>query len=81
MNELVKQTVDDDGDPVPLSEQRWCLMSNSCGDNEMLCTGNYVEWSTKSCDEATYKFKVVKRGGITCEKCKDIISYFKSIKL
>lgn len=78
-NHLIKMTMDDDCEPIPVDEQKWCLEnpSPSLDTNRVLCTGDALDTDTR----ATWEEKTVVRGGITCDKCIAIIKEFKAIKL
>jgi len=81
VNSLVKQIVNDDGEAVPPEEQVWHLMQAFTGDAGLLCTGEFVDDGAASGNGSNYKFKEVKRGGITCNKCLSIVKEFKAIRL
>lgn len=79
MNDLVMQIVDDDGDVV--LEPKWHMHTVLCGDEAMLCTGNFTDSGGSSGNGEEYKFKSVKRGGITCDDCLSMIMELKRVKL
>jgi hypothetical protein len=81
VNYLVKQLVDDDGEIVEKDAQRWHLSGTFSGDAGMLCTGEFLDDCAMSSAGATYEFKEVKRGGITCKKCLSIVADLKAVKL
>ncbi|MDA9557776.1 hypothetical protein N9R79_09845 [Vibrio sp.] len=78
-NQLIKITIDDDLEPIPVDEQKWCLEnpSPSLDTNRVLCTGEVIDPDT----DAKWEGKTVVRGGITCDKCITIVKKFKAIKL
>ncbi len=81
MNYLVKQIVNDDGDPVDPGDQCWHLMQYFTGDTGMLCTGEFVDDAATSGNGSLYEFKNVGRGGITCHNCLAIVKQFKAVRL
>ncbi len=76
MNKLVKILSDEDGDKI--ENPKWCLTQCTDGSLRTLCSG---ECFGEGEGRATYTTKEVKRGGITCEKCLEIIKLYKSIRL
>jgi len=81
MNNLVLQLVNDDGDPVERQDQRWHVLTESSGEAAMLCTGEFVDDASSSGNGSCYELKSVSRGGITCEKCLEIVRVIKQIRL
>lgn len=74
MNHLVKITENYDGD-VPEEDQRWCATVN--GDTCRTICGETLDTASHYVAEE----KAVKRGGITCNLCLNMIKQIKSIKL
>jgi len=81
MNNLALQLVNDDGDPVELQDRRWHVVHDSAGEAAILCTGEFVDDASSSGNGSRYELKSVIRGGITCEKCLEIVRAIKSIRL
>ena len=81
MNNVAIQLVNDDGDPVELQEQRWHVVHNLTGESSLLCTGEFIDDASSSGNGSRYETKSVSRGGITCEKCLEIVKAIKSIRL
>lgn len=76
-HELVKITVDDDGDEKP--DPKWCLVDPTNGGGPAtMCTAEFFGYGESGC---VYEIKAVKRGGITCEDCLKKIRLIKAIKL
>jgi len=80
-HEVVRQIVDDDGHPVLKVDQRWHYTSDYSGDHALLCTGEFLSDGAASGNGELYEFKTVKRGGITCERCIQIIRAHKAVRL
>ena len=78
MNNLVKILSSDDGEPREEDLKNWHFVIISCGDPCTLCEGEYFGAGQSGCD---FETKQVKRGGITCPKCIEMIKMFKSVKL
>jgi hypothetical protein len=78
MNQLVKVIANDDGDEIPVEDQVWHVSSYGGGSPRVICTGEVFGIGEGS---LVYQEKEVKRGGITCERCLDIVKGIKSIKL
>lgn len=78
-NQLVKITKTDDGETIPESEQKWCLVDPrpSADTIRSLCTQDALDSDTS----AEWEEKSVSRGGITCDKCLAIIKEYKAVKL
>lgn len=76
MNELVKILIDNDGEKR--TDPTWCLISPISGDPATLCGGEFFGAGQSDC---IYKLKNVKRGGITCVRCRGIIREIKEVKL
>jgi hypothetical protein len=76
MNHLVKILSNDDGDKI--SDPVWCLVHQICGGNATLCKGEYFGFGESGC---VYEIKKVKKGGITCLQCLEIIKKIKAVKL
>jgi len=78
MHMLVKITANDDGDPTDNPDD-WHLVdpSNHQG-AAALCT-QYFFGDGESAAE--FEVKDVKRGGITCQLCLDMVKSFKAVKL
>jgi hypothetical protein len=78
-HELVKILSDDKNEPRELYLQVWHLVdiANSSGACT-LCEGEYFGVGESGCE---FEVKSVKRGGITCKKCLDILKAYKKIKL
>jgi hypothetical protein len=74
---LVTILTDEDGLPHEKAG-KWHLVQNFGDSSRTVCSGEVFGYGEGS---ATYKTKVVKRGGITCENCLRIIKWHKSIKL
>ena len=74
LNYVVKITVDDDG--YEIKNAKWCLVDpcNYQG-RAALCTQQYFGYGESACIYET------KNGKITCEKCREMIKKYKSIKL
>jgi len=79
MNHLVKILIDDDGESIPPEEQTWCLVSPNpiCDTPRTLCKSEVLDIDT----DAVWKSKTVKKGGITCQDCIQIVKAFKAVKL
>ena len=75
MNHLVKITIDDDG--AEKLDAKWCYISELSG-HHTLCTGEFFGYGESGC---VFETKAVKKGGITCPVCLEIIRHHKSIKL
>lgn len=72
---LVKIITDEDGEPVkPL----WHFPLALDGSNRCICDGQVFGEGEGA---ATFKTKIVQRGGITCPACLDIIKSLKKVKL
>ena len=80
MNLLVKTLVNEDGDPVPVGEQKWCWHTDHNGDNSVLCTGEFTSEGSHG-GLAKFEFKQTRRGGITCEQCLAKIKELKAVRL
>jgi hypothetical protein len=78
MNNLAKQLVDDDGDAVPYPS--WHLVVEHCGDEAILCTGEFIHDASSSGNGSKYTRKSVKRGGITCNRCSELIQKIKDVR-
>lgn len=78
MNNLVKQLIDDDGAVV--SYPAWHIVVDNCGDEAMLCTGEFIVDACSSGRGSKYERKSVQRGGITCNKCLGLIQKIKDIR-
>ena len=78
-NDLIKITMTDDCELIPVDEQKWCLSnpSPSLDTNRILCTGDALDTDTR----AEWEEKTTVRGGITCEKCIAIVKAFKAVRL
>lgn len=78
-NQLVKIIKTDDGEVIPEAEQKWCLIDPrpSADTIRSLCTQDALDSDTS----AEWEGKAVSRGGITCDKCLDIIKEYKSVRL
>jgi hypothetical protein len=72
---VVKILTDEDGEPMP---PEWHFPLNIGDADRVLCSGQVFGDGEGS---ATFKIKVVKRGGITCEKCLSILKALKQVKL
>ena len=75
MTELVKITVSDEGNEYP--DAKWCLIF-SVDAHRNFCTMEVFGGGESAC---VYELKSVKRGGITCPFCLELIKRIKSIKL
>ena len=78
MQTLVKQLVNEDQNPIPVDGQRWHAIHHVSGDLAMICTGEFICYGAGA---GEYITKDVKRGGITCDRCIEVIKYYKAIKL
>lgn len=78
-NHLIKMTVRDDLEPVPLDEQKWCLVDPAPfkDASRLLCSGEVLDTDT----DAKWESKVVLRGGITCDHCMTNLKAYKTVKL
>lgn len=74
MNNLVRIFTDDDG--VNVYTGLWCVKVVRSGEEMALCTGDFLFNSG-----VEYEEKETKRGGITCQRCMEIIKEIKGIKL
>lgn len=75
-NQLVRIIEDEDGEAT--NNDSWHLAVQPDSSPRTLCTGEAFGGSEGA---AVYETKSVKRGGITCPKCLEIIKQFKAIKL
>lgn len=75
MNHLVKILVNDDGQKD--ENPKWHLVSHFGDAHRTVCTGEVFGYGEGS---AVFKEKISERG-ITCESCREIIEWFKKIKL
>ncbi len=76
MNYVVKILRNEDGEKV--EKPVWCYVQNWGDSSRTLCGGEVFGMGEGS---AEFDTKEVKRGGITCKQCLDIIHEMKSIKL
>ena len=76
-HKLVKILSSDDGEPRDKHLQYWHWILTDTG-NHTLCEGEFFGYGESACE---YEIKTVKRGGITCPKCLEIIKEIKAIKL
>ena len=73
---IVKITIDDDGE---VRDEKWCLVDpGNFQGPATLCTVEFFGYGESNC---IYKLKEVKRGGITCEKCIEILKSYKRIRM
>lgn len=76
-HEIIKMLTDDDG--YKYYNTYWHLGNGSDSTGKsILCTGEYYGFGESA---ATFKSRLVDKGGITCPDCLASIKYFKSIKL
>lgn len=75
MNHLAKIIVLDNGEVV--KNPKWCMVDPTGDTPRTVCSGDALD----SADKTEYAEKVTKRGGVQCDKCIEVINYFKSIKL
>jgi hypothetical protein len=73
---VVKICVDDDG--TTIDNPVWHLYETDGGGHHALCTVEFLGGGESRC---VYETKEVKRGGITCERCLEILRRHKSIRL
>ena len=78
MHKVVKIIASDDREPTPEHLRVWHLVVVEAGSQCTLCGGEYFGFGESSCE---FERKDVKKGGITCEMCIEIIKKFKAIKL
>lgn len=72
---LVKILNHDNGDDPDNDD--WHMIDNFGDTQRVLCTGEAYDGSSS----LELKHKTVKRGGISCESCLDVVKFYKSIKL
>lgn len=76
MNRLIRLTHDGNNIPIAEEDQRWCLIANTHGDLNTLCGDMYgISGSGDGCYD--YRVREVKAGGVTCERCLEIIELAK----
>ncbi len=66
---------DEDGEKQP--NPKWHLVRHSGGGNVAACTGEVYGYGE---GDAIYKEKQSEKG-ITCDKCKEMVKWFKKVKL
>lgn len=76
MNYLVKILTSNDGEIR--DNPKWHLSTDMCGDKCTLCESEYYGFGASGCK---FETKQVEKGGITCDKCIDIIKNIKQVKL
>lgn len=82
MNRIMRITECNDG---VFDTRLWHLIFHA-NDTMMLCTGQYIipelgiAETTHDMDDFKFVTKKVKRGGVTCEKCLELIHQIKSYK-
>ena len=76
MMEVVKITFHDDGEKA--HSPKWHLVQNFGDAQRALCTG---ECFGEGEGGAVYEVKELVKGGVTCENCKRIIRWYKSVPL
>lgn len=78
-NQLVKITINDDGDIIPIDKQKWCLVDPRpfMDTSRTLCTQEALDSDTS----AQWDEKTRVKGGITCEDCLKIIATYKAVRL
>ncbi|WP_432773910.1 hypothetical protein [Vibrio parahaemolyticus] len=75
MNKLIRLKHCESRGVIPAENQTWCAMYTA--DTERTLCGDAID--TDNVIEADYK--AVKRGGITCPFCLEVIRHVKTIKL
>jgi len=75
MNIVYRRLRDDDGNEI--HEDEWHIADPSADVARILCTGEAIDGDSLVILDS----KEVKRGGITCKKCLQIIKDFKAIRL
>jgi hypothetical protein len=76
MNKLVQIIRNEDGELIDFKE--WHLVTFFGDSPRALCTGEVFGEGEGA---AEYKTKEREKGGITCEKCKQIIKFIKDVRL
>lgn len=77
-HKIVKLFTDDYGEEYEEEEQVWHLSTIATGDPVVLCSGEFYGLGQSGCK---FEEKIVSYGGITCNKCIEIIKLHKSLKL
>jgi len=78
MHQLVKIFCDTNGVPRDIDRQYWHLVYHHGSGDQTLCEGEYFGGGESGCE---FETKEVKRGGITCPNCLEIIKNMKAVKL
>ena len=79
MNHLIRILTSDRGEIYDEDFAKlWHIAIESAGCVETLCGGEVVGFGASGCK---YEEKTVKRGGITCEKCIEVLKSIKRVKL
>ena len=79
MNHLIRILTSDDGEIYDEDFAKlWHVAIESAGCTGTLCGGEVVGYGNSACE---YKYKAVKRGGITCDKCIEVLKSIKGVKL
>lgn len=78
MNNLVRLITTDDGD-TNIDPDIWHLVdpANPQG-TASLCTQEFFGGGESACE---FEMKTAKRGGVTCQRCIDIVKIYKAVKL
>lgn len=73
---LVRITYNDDGDKI--EKPTWCMVQDHADAERTVCGGEVFGLGEGI---AKYTTKPYSKHGITCNRCKEIIKWFKSIPL
>ena len=82
MHTIAQMTLNEDGEAFPYGRD-WHAGDSRSGTNVLLCSGECYDDVGQLDAEGTAKCttKTMKRGGITCQNCIEIIRSIKAIKL